>query len=856
MKDLDWTLAQGIRPRLGFCVGSGYSREEMKALLFEKKISFVGHAVTDPVGLASRIARVGKALGAESRQEVLRYLLSIRSISTRFPELNRLKKKSGFFVRLDRALQSGRMTYAHEEERQVMEERLSTLWKGVDPLRSEVHALAQAYEAWMISKELYDDVLVYRAAIRMLQEGAWPEDEVQEVVVFHTQPMGGLERFFWDTLTERGPRLRWISPIHSSSPTAEGDRLQPIRWENWHTLDDAVESLLDSMDPERDVILIPDEPSIRRTLQRALSERRWVLEDPRDPMALRTDERFKRALLPLRVLASDFSRADVLAWVGHGEIAREIVDRGIYQGLESYRGGSLNLLYLELQSWQNQIGKKGSLAEISTGHLSILKEMEGVPFDFFRTLWETYQEDICRTDRGDLRAPARFWIQGFLDRYQNATPPVERLKPDRGLRIYRLTQQTVQPFRKLWVFGMPSGFLSQNQMHGDYWLSARDREILGVEFEVLSGRQQQEARIKNLQEWRKKSEEMIFLSAEYGEDGRELESIAADLRSLGVLDPVSDERGGHSRWMPSFSAIRPVPAQHVQLTPSEKKEIRATDLDRYSRCAFQGLAYSRWKLQDGRNAEMDLWPDVRGRILHTAVKLILENQLDLSVSQAVEQAWELEKIRGWIASPLLEKFQKKKMETILLAFVEAEKKYRERSGCTVFQLEGPLLEWIEEGIRIYGVPDRVDRHPDGLWIIDFKTEADLPHGDEMVDGGYRLQLPAYALAAQTQLGIPVLGVQFIRLREGAERYPGIFPKKYNGKTPGSIVETRARRSILDDEPVRIWEKVQEQVIRHAQAFLNGEFSPRPKREQECVHCKVKDLCGRRRVLEKSEELES
>ena len=146
-----------------------------------------------------------------------------------------------------------------------------------------------------------------------------------------------------------------------------------------------------------------------------------------------------------------------------------------------------------------------------------------------------------------------------------------------------------------------------------------------------------------------------------------------------------------------------------------------------------------------------------------------------------------------------------------------------------------------------GTPDRIDLHEQGLFILDYKTSSQLPHGQEMIQG-YRLQLPFYALAAEKRFEKPVLGVQFVELNSRASRTSGMFFKSWNGKEPGKITQVRSNsKSLLADEPAAAWSQVKEHVENHAQRYLKGEFAARPKRgERECSTCQVTDLCGYRR----------
>jgi RecB family exonuclease len=331
------------------------------------------------------------------------------------------------------------------------------------------------------------------------------------------------------------------------------------------------------------------------------------------------------------------------------------------------------------------------------------------------------------------------------------------------------------------------------------------------------------------------------------------------LRELGQEFEGPVEHGSHERWTASFGALRPVPPQSIQLLPLFARgisEISATVVDQYSRCGFWGLAGGRWKLWDIREPQAELWPEVRGNMLHTAVLLLMDSRDEkgnfrISCEQALEQAWHRERPKGLLRGPRLQAYAKKRLVSTLETFCAKEKEYFERSGTRVLSMEEsePLRFRIqmEEGpVTVTGRPDRIDEHPDGLFVIDYKTSSSLPSGTDMVDLGYRLQLPFYALAAQGRYEKPVLGVQYVELNRKGGRTRGIFFKNYNGKAPGNLTNTRARASLFETEPGALWSRAEEKLVEHVQGHMRGSFEARPKKDVECPRCSYRDLCGHRR----------
>ena len=197
-------------------------------------------------------------------------------------------------------------------------------------------------------------------------------------------------------------------------------------------------------------------------------------------------------------------------------------------------------------------------------------------------------------------------------------------------------------------------------------------------------------------------------------------------------------------------------------------------------------------------------------------------------------------------------------------------------------------------VEVVGQPDRIDLHPDGYFVMDYKSGGQLPNGSEILEQGYRLQLGFYALAAkhgiprQAQskwraeaergksassppLAIPdpamvdpasthhepefldkrdVIGAQFIQLNSSASRSNGIFFTQWNGKKKGSLTAARSNsKSLVALEPMEAWGKLEDQMRRRVLAYVGGEFEASPLRgERECKTCHLTDLCGYRRRL--------
>ena len=151
----------------------------------------------------------------------------------------------------------------------------------------------------------------------------------------------------------------------------------------------------------------------------------------------------------------------------------------------------------------------------------------------------------------------------------------------------------------------------------------------------------------------------------------------------------------------------------------------------------------------------------------------------------IEAAWESQRPKGLLRGARIEAYVKRKLAVLLRVFQEQERKYIQRAQTRVLALEDVELKVDYDGFSVRGNPDRIDEHPDGLWIIDYKTSSSAPNGAAMIENGYRLQLPFYALAAQKHFSKAALGFQFVQLDKKGTRTNGAYFKPHNGKEPES-----------------------------------------------------------------------
>ncbi|MBC7387261.1 MAG: PD-(D/E)XK nuclease family protein [Cryobacterium sp.] len=894
----------GLDPDAWIIVEGGVSREEVKEKFLQAGTGFTSLAIQDLTSLCRWIlgplVDAKRVLGAPSRQEVLRRILSDREFVESMPQIRRLKRQRDFYKKLDLAVGAARMTYVSPLEREVQEERLAASM-GPAILRVEMLVVIDAYEAWLTEHTAWDLPRLLLAAMAVLDTPEIPLDFPNRLLVLSATKGESRSEAFFEALGRRTQMERvfvadLLGTDFSSMERADSESALIGKWESWHTVDDACDRVGDALlhayrsgELEKHGVLLPDLPAIRRSLKRSLAERGLLLKDPRDPTRLKWEESVKVALLPLEVVAKRFRYEEVLSflhsnWVRLDAVPevdfeekrrlhQDVLDRGIRFGLESYTGEKLERLRASLGLLNDAFSARISISETAAFHLAWIRrneDFEAWVHEFFTSVWERFEQDLAVLGDAKKKAPVLYWLERLKLRLADATPPFEKIQMENGVEIFRLGQTPLKYPEKLWCLALPPRYTTSDT-GGDYFYSDREREILSGQFLVRSSYQDAEFRRKVLKFWILHADEVVFLDALYDWDGRERESLEPILQELG-LKLECEPKYSYPRWRASYLHPHSAPPRQINLPPFLAPEIRASDLEAFSRCELQGLVLGRWRARDSRPSDLDIRGDSRGTLLHEAVRILMEvrspeGSFGLTARGALDLAWEKRRPKGLFQGEKLAHFTKRKLVPILDAFMAAEKKYVQRSGTSVLALENPKLKYtVDFGPRedsshrssllISGVPDRIDSHPDGIFIIDYKSGTDSPNAVQMTDLGYRLQMPIYALAAANYYERPVIGLQFVTLNRDATRARGIFFKQWNGKTAGSLTESRANNaSLIDSAPDEVWGKIADQIEVHARRFVSGEILVKPKQTKpgqpyaECDHCFIRDACGQRRFLD-------
>ena len=794
--------------------------------------------------------------------ELLRQAFRDENLRTALPILSQHRFRPRFFEGLDRSLQQGRLLFSHEEEAQVLRGRLNEA--RADPKREEFFLLNRYWERLLELRDLWDEPRVFEVASQRISES----DFSKSIFVLEHFVNPPRLKSFWDELS----RKTGVTTIPSHSLVVEKE--VSLARKQAHSLEDAAHFLLDLLveealaDPsalDRHAIVIPDEPSIRRTLKRVAESRGVPLQDPRDPTLIVQSEAIKRATLEMELVARGFPSSLMLAWIGTqpelrpqaGEYRKKIIESGAVQGIESY--ARMEPVRDALTALQKRYPSRLTLTELnqaisdSIAALSLPAWVDPI-FERFFSQWMQSFEQIGLQHR---KRPLRYWLEQVQEKLRRATPVSTPFKNRTGLRLFRVDQAVAfggEAPKGLTVhfFGVPPAFFEPRE-EGNEWFSARDREVLSTEFGLPSYREAQAQAVQSFQNWARWGASAVFWDYEYDEGGSEVESCDLNLGAIPSLGLSEKENlGAHPKTIPSLQARLKERSSEVRV-PLPKTEWPVSFLNAYGNCAFTAYAGFLLSLYDEREPDFELQGDAYGNLVHAALEKIVTEKGEVDLIEVFDFAWKKTRPVAWFKSERLYRAIRYRTLKLLVHFLESETEYRARSGAEPAHLEYPI-EWEKDGLHFKGRIDRVDQHAEGLVLMDYKTGSSVPNGKETLEKGVGLQLPLYALALKEKSNQEVVAAQYLKLNPNeVNRNAGILFTRYNRSRKSDAVEhaiTTARSnvaSLFAEAPDEIWSRVDQKISELIARAKEGHFTANPAKPADCDRCRYLLVCGRLRA---------
>lgn len=198
----------------------------------------------------------------------------------------------------------------------------------------------------------------------------------------------------------------------------------------------------------------------------------------------------------------------------------------------------------------------------------------------------------------------------------------------------------------------------------------------------------------------------------------------------------------------------------------------ASQLTALGQCPFKWFANKVLKLADLEEAESDLSPLLKGNLYHRSLELAISNVLgaaDLCQAGVEQLEGAFLQAEQNLKFPTLPAWNAQRFEHIKILSRAIQKPDFLQPGAEIFALETEFEgEWY--GLKVRGRVDRVDRTPQGLILLDYKTSSLAPVGvkDDLGKASLDLQLPLYIHVAQTSLfpGEQVDGAYYYSLSKG------------------------------------------------------------------------------------------
>ncbi|MDZ7954079.1 PD-(D/E)XK nuclease family protein [Nostoc sp. DedQUE09] len=183
----------------------------------------------------------------------------------------------------------------------------------------------------------------------------------------------------------------------------------------------------------------------------------------------------------------------------------------------------------------------------------------------------------------------------------------------------------------------------------------------------------------------------------------------------------------------------------------DRRVFSASQLTALGQCPFKWFANKVLKLAELEEAEEELSSGLRGSLYHRSLELALLNTSDLSIITENLQSAFVQAEQD-LQLPVLSAWEARRIEHLkVLGRACVQPDFRQ-SEAEFFHVEKEFSgEWY--GLNIKGVIDRIDRTPQGLVLLDYKTSSQVPKGikDESGKANVDIQLPLYIHFASTTL---------------------------------------------------------------------------------------------------------
>ncbi len=316
------------------------------------------------------------------------------------------------------------------------------------------------------------------------------------------------------------------------------------------------------------------------------------------------------------------------------------------------------------------------------------------------------------------------------------------------------------------------------------------------------------------------SKETTILSAKIIQDACKKEN-SSYISSIG---PAADILKGIDIVKNTKTAPKILESALSELTQQEIKIVHKYDflsaslIETYMKCPYICFAERLLKTQRQNILEFGLSPIDAGRLLHTALEVLLPKKLkdkDIDVEQEMTEIF-------IIQHPLKNVFLKY-YSSIIKKILDAEFKYMKEKGLEIFkntELKFKVSLDITNGIPLHGTVDRIDidKKNNKLYIADYKT-SNIPSKTE-VNTGKDIQLAIYIMA---------IANEYPNYDGYNAYYISIKKHEHSELELASLEEVKKLFSIYGVPAVK--------------GLIDGSYSPQPMNIEDCEKCDYRRCCG-------------
>lgn len=294
----------------------------------------------------------------------------------------------------------------------------------------------------------------------------------------------------------------------------------------------------------------------------------------------------------------------------------------------------------------------------------------------------------------------------------------------------------------------------------------------------------------------------------------------------------------------------------VELRP----RLSVSKLEAYLRCPFIFAAEKLLRLSSLAEIDLDVDAATRGQLMHSLFEKIVGRgggQIRrLTESEMEDLLEECRREKQMVfADERLWRALKARYRDLGRRFIESEEQWRKsypltKTVDTEVRLtgawclkNGQLVESGQGDLPFIGFVDRIDSDGSSYALIDYKSSAPSAAQISSWLENDSLQMSLYAQAIErglSELPIrPVVGA-FYYVAKNLDRSKGYRLTDVEQELYSS--DGRDKGRVTKEQRDKVFEVINERVQEAVASIHRGEFTPRPKKETECLKCDWRSLC--------------